>query len=91
MGERELFERLLSLYPSGIVSVVSDTFDLWRVLTEYLPALKREVLARDGKLVIRPDSGDPVEILWGSRATLPPTLLNARASSNSCGTPSAAR
>lgn len=65
VGERELFERLLSLYPSGIVSVVSDTFDLWRVLTEYLPALKEEVLARDGKLVIRPDSGDPVDILCG--------------------------
>ncbi|NYF13599.1 nicotinamide phosphoribosyltransferase [Pseudoclavibacter sp. JAI123] len=65
VGERELFERLLHLYPNGIVSVVSDTFDLWRVLTEYLPALKQEVLARDGKLVIRPDSGDPVDILCG--------------------------
>lgn len=66
VGERELFERLLRLYPTGVVSVVSDTFDLWRVLTEYLPALKDEVLARDGKLVIRPDSGDPVKILCGT-------------------------
>jgi nicotinamide phosphoribosyltransferase len=59
------FKRLLDLYPSGILSVVSDTWDLWKVLTEYLPALKDQILARDGKLVIRPDSGDPVDIICG--------------------------
>lgn len=64
-GELETFERLLDLYPSGILSVVSDTFDLWKVLTEYLPALKEKILGRDGKLVIRPDSGDPEKILCG--------------------------
>ena len=57
---------LLSKYPSGILSMVSDTFDLWRMCTEYLPTLKEEILARDGKLVIRPDSGDPVDILCGN-------------------------
>jgi nicotinamide phosphoribosyltransferase len=56
---------LLSKYPSGILSMVSDTFDIWRMCTEYLPILKEEILARDGKLVIRPDSGDPVDILCG--------------------------
>jgi nicotinamide phosphoribosyltransferase len=45
--------------------MVSDTFDLWRMCTEYLPVLKEEILARDGKLVIRPDSGDPVDIICG--------------------------
>ncbi|MFD7247862.1 nicotinamide phosphoribosyltransferase domain-containing protein, partial [Streptomyces massasporeus] len=64
-GELETFERLLDLYPTGIVSVVSDTFDLWRVLTEYLPALNDKIMSRDGKLVIRPDSGDPLKILCG--------------------------
>lgn len=59
------FRRLLNLYPKGILSVVSDTWDLWKVITEYLPELKEEVLARDGKLVIRPDSGDPVDIICG--------------------------
>lgn len=63
--ERETFERLLALYPTGIVSVVSDTWDLWKVLTETLPAIKGQVLAREGKLVIRPDSGDPVKIVCG--------------------------
>lgn len=67
-GELEMFRQLLSLYPSGILSVVSDTFDLWRVLTKVLPAIKDEINARDGKLVIRPDSGDPVKIICGNPA-----------------------
>lgn len=63
--ERGTFERLLRLYPSGIVSVVSDTWDLWNTITNILPSLKDEIMARDGKLVIRPDSGNPVDILCG--------------------------
>jgi len=59
------FRRLLETYPTGILSVVSDTWDLWKVLTEYLPTLKNEILEREGKLVIRPDSGDPVDIICG--------------------------
>lgn len=65
VGEFEMFNRLLDHHKSGIVSVVSDTFDLWKVLTEFLPALKDKIASRDGKLVIRPDSGDPVKILAG--------------------------
>jgi len=68
VGEAEfsVFKRLITeVYPSGIISIVSDTFNLWTVLTEYLPALKKEILARDGKVVIRPDSGDPVDIICG--------------------------
>ena len=60
------FKRLITeIYPKGIVSVVSDTWDFWKVLTEYLVELKGIVMARDGKLVIRPDSGDPVKIICG--------------------------
>lgn len=61
--EIETFKRLLKLYPKGILSVVSDTWDIWKVLNEYLPLLKDEILQRDGKLVIRPDSGKPIEII----------------------------
>jgi nicotinamide phosphoribosyltransferase len=53
------------LYPEGIVSIVSDTWDFWKVITETLPALKDKIMSRNGKLVIRPDSGDPVKILCG--------------------------
>lgn len=59
------FRRLMETFPTGILSIVSDTWDLWKVITEILPELKEEILARDGKIVIRPDSGDPVEIICG--------------------------
>jgi len=70
MGEEEseisTFKRLITeLYPNGIVSIVSDTWDFWKVMTEYLPILKHEIIARNGRLVIRPDSGDPVKIICG--------------------------
>jgi nicotinamide phosphoribosyltransferase len=63
--EIDTFRRLLATYPKGIISVVSDTWDLWKVCTEHVVTLKEEILARDGKLVIRPDSGNPVDILCG--------------------------
>jgi nicotinamide phosphoribosyltransferase len=60
------FERLVSeVYPAGIVSIVSDTWDFWQVITDFLPRLKSLILARNGKVVIRPDSGDPVKIIIG--------------------------
>jgi nicotinamide phosphoribosyltransferase len=68
--EIDTFRRLLETYPTGILSVVSDTWDLWKVCTEHVVTLKEEIMARDGKLVIRPDSGDPVDIICGSESTL---------------------
>lgn len=66
------FERLITeLYPTGIVSIVSDTWDFWKVITEFLPLLKDKILARDGKMVIRPDSGDPVKIIVGDPNATP--------------------
>lgn len=64
--ETETFKRLITkVYPKGIVSIVSDTWDYWKVIGEVLPSLKETIMARDGKVVIRPDSGDPVDILCG--------------------------
>jgi nicotinamide phosphoribosyltransferase len=64
--ERETFRRLIQdIYPSGIVSIVSDTWNLWDVLLDIAPSLKDEIEARDGKVVFRPDSGDPVKIVCG--------------------------
>jgi nicotinamide phosphoribosyltransferase len=65
-SELDTFRRLLDLYPTGILSVVSDTWNLWTVVTEYMVTLREEILKRDGKLVIRPDSGDPVKIICGA-------------------------
>lgn len=65
-GEIEFFKYLMNeISPKGILSIVSDTWDFWKVVTEFLPELKQDILVRDGKVVIRPDSGDPVDIICG--------------------------
>lgn len=64
--ELETYRRLIEdVYPEGIVSIVSDTWDYWKVLTETLLLLREKIRARKGKLVIRPDSGCPIKILCG--------------------------
>lgn len=65
-GEFDIYKELLTKFPDGIISLVSDSFNLWRVLTDYLPQLKDLIISRNGKLVIRPDSGDPVDIICGT-------------------------
>ncbi len=65
-GEYDTIKRLITkVYPSGIVSIVADSFNLWQVLTVYLPSLYKEIDERQGKVVIRPDSGNPVAIICG--------------------------
>lgn len=58
---------ITTVYPEGIVSIVSDTFDFWSVLTYSLPLLSKEINERQGKVIIRPDSGNPVDIICGHR------------------------
>lgn len=66
--ELETFRRLLvDVYPNGIFSMVSDTWSIWDVCTKYVTELKDIILARNGKLVIRPDSSDPVKIVCGDK------------------------
>lgn len=66
VGEQQMIADWLNDFPKGILSIVSDTFDLWKLITEYLPANKEAIMSRDGKLVIRPDSGNPVDIICGN-------------------------
>jgi len=68
--EYEMFVYLLNKFPSGILSLVMDTWDLWRSVTQYCKKAKDIILARDGKVVIRPDScptgQTPVDIICGT-------------------------
>jgi nicotinamide phosphoribosyltransferase len=71
-AEQECVRRLITeVYPDGGISLVCDSFNFWGVLTDVLPALKPEIMARTkdstglNKVVVRPDSGDPVEIICG--------------------------
>ena len=64
-AEVKYVEYLMDKAPTGILSHVSDSFDFWAFVEKGLPMLKDKILSREGKLVIRPDSGDPVRILTG--------------------------
>lgn len=72
VGEKQMIIDWLKEFPKGILSIVADTFDLWKLLVEYLadPEVKALIMARDGKLVIRPDSGDPVDIICGKNSII---------------------
>lgn len=63
-GDEETFYRkmLRELYPDTSFSIVSDTYDYWRIIDEVLPRIKDDVMAHNGKMLIRPDSGYIVDI-----------------------------
>jgi len=72
--ELETFRRLVTEFPSGVISIVSDTWDFWNVVggpTSLSAQLKGVINARTpdqfglAKVVFRPDSGDPVKIMCG--------------------------
>lgn len=55
-NQLDAYRALIKSTPNGILSIVSDTYDYWEVVNQVLPALKDDILARNGKVVIRPDS-----------------------------------
>jgi len=63
-GEEEIVGRLLKQYPAGILSLVADSYDVYNFAENILGGVyKDEILARDGVVVCRPDSGDPDEVV----------------------------
>lgn len=63
--ELEYLDYILAKFPTGIVSIVCDGFDFWTFITITLPKRKSVIMARDGKVVVRPDSGNPADIICG--------------------------
>ena len=69
-GEFEVVKHLIKTFPNGILSVVSDSYDIERAVRIYCTELKELILSRNGKFVVRPDSprfdGDTPEdqVLW---------------------------
>lgn len=56
-------KRLLNeLYPNTSFSMVSDTYDYWNMVNNILPQVKEDIMNHNGKLLVRPDSGDIVDI-----------------------------
>ena len=59
ISEKELILKLLKQYKN--FSYVADTYDYWGIVKNVLPEIKEEILAHEGKILIRPDSGDQYE------------------------------
>lgn len=65
ISDEEYFVSMLDKFPNGFLSIVADGFDYWKFLGTIVPKYKDRIMARDGRVVIRPDSGDPVKIICG--------------------------
>lgn len=66
LAEKEfLLTFIKDIVPEGFCSYVADSYDYWLVLTRILPELKEEIMMRNGRLVVRPDSSDPVKVVAG--------------------------
>lgn len=62
--ERTFLKRLLTeLYPNTSFSCVCDSYDYWNVVENILPSLKDEIMAHNGCLLVRGDSGDCVDVV----------------------------
>lgn len=62
--EVTLLKRLLTeIYPNTSFSVVLDSYDYWNIIDNVLPEIKEEILAHNGCMLMRGDSGDCVEVV----------------------------
>lgn len=64
-AEIKYVDYVLKRLPTGIFSYVADSFDYFTFLDYVLPSVKDGILNRDGKFVVRGDSGNPVHIICG--------------------------
>lgn len=83
-GEKAAFENMLKQYPEGIVAVVSDSYDIYNACEKLWGTELKDLIscrAAPGRLVVRPDSGDPktivVDVLRSLGKHFPPTTNSA--------------
>lgn len=68
LAEVEFLKRYITeIFPKGFVSYVADSYDFWAIITRAALILKEDIMARDGRVVFRPDSGIPEHIIAGYR------------------------
>lgn len=62
--EADAFRHIFRQYPTGFISIVSDSWDIHRTCRHiWGTQLKQDVIERNGTLVVRPDSGIPEKIV----------------------------
>jgi nicotinamide phosphoribosyltransferase len=65
--EVEAMRNMLEQYPEGLVACVSDSFDIYKACEQYWGTELKELIEKRpgpaGRLVVRPDSGEPTEVV----------------------------
>lgn len=62
--EEQAYANMLDAYPNGLISCVSDSYNVYEACSKiWGENLREKILGRNGTLVIRADSGDPIEVL----------------------------
>ncbi len=64
--ELAYLDHMLEMHPAGPFSIVCDGFDFFDFITNTLPKRKDIIMSREGRIVIRPDSGEPADIICGT-------------------------
>jgi len=83
-GEKDAFKNMLTQYPEGMVAVVSDSYNIFNACEQLWGTDLKELISQrkfPGRLVVRPDSGDPpiivVQVLDTLAKNFPPTVNTA--------------
>ncbi|XP_078596651.1 nicotinamide phosphoribosyltransferase-like [Branchiostoma floridae x Branchiostoma japonicum] len=66
-GELEAFKNMLSRFPKGLVACVSDSYDIWNACENLWGKELKNMIVKRGEsnstLVVRPDSGEPADVV----------------------------
>ena len=64
-GEVKAYSNMVTQFgvPGALLAVVSDSYDIYKACELWGTELKQQVIDSGATVVIRPDSGDPIEVL----------------------------
>lgn len=65
-NEQQAYQNIIKVFsgPGKLLSIVSDSYDLWHTIDNIFGGeLKQQIIEQQGKIVIRPDSGDPMQVI----------------------------
>jgi nicotinamide phosphoribosyltransferase len=63
-GEYQAYNNMVDKFGEKLYAVVSDSYDLYNAIENvWCKQLREKVIAKGGRLVVRPDSGDPLVVV----------------------------
>jgi nicotinamide phosphoribosyltransferase len=84
-GEQRIVKMLLDAYPTGILSLVIDSYDYKKFVVDTLCNHWNDIQHRNGKLVFRPDSGNANDVVIEVLEAIRKSSLGSRIEINSKG------